>query len=150
MSIKVTGIARLGLLEKLDHSVDMNAGSLMKRYNKAVESLTAQEKEEWQRVSQRMQRICRAASAKNIGVLVDAEETWIQDPVDVITILMMEQFNQTKVTVYNTIQLYRHDRLQFLKDSHEAAEQRNFLLGAKLVRGAYMEKERKRATPSHH
>ena len=145
MSIKVTGIARLGLLEKLDHSVDMNAGSLMKRYNKAVESLTAQEKEEWQRVSQRMQRICRAASAKNVGVLVDAEETWIQDPVDVITILMMEQFNQTKVTVYNTIQLYRHDRLQFLKDSHEAAEQRNFLLGAKLVRGAYMEKERKRA-----
>lgn len=83
---------------------------------------------------------------KKIGVLVDAEETWIQDPVDVITILMMEKFNKEFPVVYNTIQLYRHDRLKFLKDSLEAAELRAFLLGAKLVRGAYMEKERKRAT----
>jgi proline dehydrogenase len=59
---------------------------------------------------------------------------------------MMEQFNKEKVIVYNTVQLYRHDRLKFLKDSLEAAELRNFMLGAKLVRGAYMEKERKRAT----
>jgi proline dehydrogenase len=145
MSIKVTGFARFGLLEKLDHSVELNAGSLMKRYTKAVEALPENEKEEWQRVNQRMYKICKAASEKNVGVLVDAEETWIQDPVDVITILMMEQFNKTKVIVYNTIQLYRHDRLHFLKDSYEAAEQRNFILGAKLVRGAYMEKERKRA-----
>ena len=145
MSIKVTGFARFGLLEKLDHSVELNAGSLMKRYAKAVDGLTDQEKVEWQKVHQRMLRICRAAAEKNIGVLVDAEETWIQDPVDVITILMMEQFNKTNVIVYNTIQLYRHDRLEFLKDSYEAAEQRNFILGAKLVRGAYMEKERRRA-----
>ena len=80
-----------------------------------------------------------------MGVFIDAEETWIQDPIDVITILMMEQFNKGKVVVYNTLQLYRHDRLQFLKDSYEAALQRNFILGAKVVRGAYMEKERKRA-----
>ncbi len=145
MSIKVTGFARFGLLEKLDHSVELNAGSLMKRYTKAVEGLMEEEKAEWQRVHARMLRICKAAAEKNIGVLVDAEETWIQDPVDVITILMMEQFNKTKVIVYNTIQLYRHDRLDFLKDSYEAATQRNFILGAKLVRGAYMEKERKRA-----
>jgi proline dehydrogenase len=85
------------------------------------------------------------AGAKNVGVLIDAEETWIQDPVDVITILMMEQFNKQKVIVYNTLQLYRHDRLKFLRDSLEAAELRNFMLGAKLVRGAYMEKERRRA-----
>jgi proline dehydrogenase len=65
--------------------------------------------------------------------------------VDVLTILMMEQFNRGRVVVYNTIQLYRSDRLDFLKDSFEAAEQRDFVLGAKLVRGAYMEKERKRA-----
>ena len=146
MSIKMTGLARMGLLEKLDHSVDQHAGSLMKRYFKAVEELTDAEKEEWQRVQERMGKICRRATEKNMGVLIDAEETWIQDPVDVITILMMEQFNKQKAIVYNTLQLYRHDRLAFLKDSLEAAQQRNFILGAKLVRGAYMEKERKRAS----
>jgi proline dehydrogenase len=145
ISIKVTGFARFGLLEKLDHSVEQSSGSLMKRYTKAVDELTDEEKEEWQHVNKRMYTICKVASEKNIGVLVDAEETWIQDPVDVITILMMEQFNKTKVIVYNTIQLYRSERLNFLKDSYEAAKQRNFILGAKLVRGAYMEKERKRA-----
>jgi proline dehydrogenase len=146
MSVKVTGIARFGLLEKLDDSMGMtNTGSLMKRYTKALESLTEAEKEEWQRVNQRMLRICRTAATKKVGVLIDAEETWIQDPVDVLTILMMEQFNKGQVTVYNTIQLYRHDRLAFLKDSWEAAMQRDFILGAKLVRGAYMEKERRRA-----
>ncbi len=146
MSIKVTGFARFDLLAKLDHSVEQNAGSLMKRYAKAIESLSENEKAEWLRVQERMTKICKVAAEKNVGVLVDAEETWIQDPVDVITILMMEKFNKEKVIVYNTVQLYRHDRLKFLKDSLEAAQLRNFVLGAKLVRGAYMEKERKRAT----
>jgi proline dehydrogenase len=145
MSVKVTGIARYGLLEKLDQLVGSNTGSLMKRYVKALDSLTPAEKEEWQRVGLRMERICREAATKKVGVLIDAEETWIQDPVDVLTILMMEQFNKGRVVVYNTIQLYRADRLAFLKDSFEAAGQRDFILGAKLVRGAYMEKERKRA-----
>jgi len=93
----------------------------------------------------RMLRICEAAAEKKIGVLVDAEETWIQDPVDALTILMMDTFNKQRVVVYNTIQLYRHDRFKFLRDSHEAAAERNFVLGAKLVRGAYMERERLRA-----
>jgi len=145
MSVKITGIARFGLLEKLDHSVELNPGSLMKRFSKAVESLTEDEKVEWHKVQDRLLRICKAAAQRNVGVFIDAEETWIQDPIDVITILMMEQFNKSKVVVYNTLQLYRHDRLQFLKDSYEAAVQRNFILGAKIVRGAYMEKERKRA-----
>lgn len=145
MSIKVTGMCRFGLLEKLDHSVEQNAGSLMKRFAKALESLTAGEQEEWQRLQKRMMTICSTAAAKGIGVLIDAEETWIQDPVDVLTIIMMEQFNKEKAVVYNTLQLYRHDRLAFLKDSYEASVQRNFVLGAKLVRGAYMEKERLRA-----
>ncbi|MFT3704436.1 MAG: proline dehydrogenase family protein [Agriterribacter sp.] len=145
MSIKVTGFARFELLEKLDSSVADNQGSLMKRYAKAVETLTEEEKAEWQRVQDRMEKICATAAEKKIGVLVDAEETWIQDPVDVITILMMAKFNKKEAVVYNTIQLYRHDRLAFLKDSLEAAELKDFLLGAKLVRGAYMEKERKRA-----
>ena len=145
MSVKVTGFARMGLLEKLDEAIKAGSGSLMKRYTRALEGLTEGEREEWQRVSQRMQQICRAGADRNVGVLVDAEETWIQDPVDVLTILMMEQFNRGRVVVYNTIQLYRWDRLAFLKDSFEAAEQRDFILGAKLVRGAYMEKERRRA-----
>jgi len=146
MSVKVTGIARFGLLQKLDHSVERNAGSLMNRFAKALESLTAEEKMEWQKIQDRLLRICSTAAEKNIGVFIDAEETWVQDPVDVITILMMERFNKTQVVVYNTLQLYRHDRLAFLKDSYEAALQRNFILGTKLVRGAYMEKERQRAT----
>ena len=145
MSIKVTGFARFGLLEKLDGSMESYSGSLMKRYAQALEVLTQAEREEWQRVCQRMQQICRTAADRKVGVLVDAEETWIQDPVDVLTILMMEQFNKGRAVVYNTIQHYRSDRLSFLKDSYEAAEQRDFILGAKLVRGAYMEKERKRA-----
>lgn len=145
ISIKVTGFARLELLEKLDSSVADNEGSLMKRYARAVEALGGAGKKEWERVQQRMEKICAGAAEKNVGVLVDAEETWIQDPIDVLTILMMEKFNKTKPVVYNTVQLYRSDRLRFLKDSLEAAVLRNFILGAKLVRGAYMEKERKRA-----
>ncbi len=145
ISIKVTGFARYGLLEKLDSSVSDQQGSLMKRYNKAVASLSDEEQAEWQNVQTRMEKICRAAAEKGVGVLVDAEETWIQDPVDVLAILMMEKLNVTRVVVYNTVQLYRKDRLSFLKDSLEAAELRGFTLGVKLVRGAYMEKERERA-----
>jgi proline dehydrogenase len=145
ISIKVTGFARFALLEKLDNTMNVATGTLMKRYLQAVALLDAPEKEEWHRVRVRMLHICEEAAVKNIGVLVDAEETWIQDPVDALTILMMDTFNKTKVTVFNTLQLYRHDRLQFLKDSYTAAAERNFVLGAKLVRGAYMDKERKRA-----
>lgn len=145
ISVKVTGIARFALLEKLDRSVELNAGSLMKRFSKAVESLSQDEKNEWERIQQRLLRICENASEKKVGVFIDAEQSWIQDPIDVMTILMMEKFNRGRVAVYNTLQMYRHDRMQFLKDCYEAALGRNFLLGTKLVRGAYMEKERRRA-----
>ena len=145
MSIKVTGFARFGLLEKLESGMSGAVGSLMKRYAVALETLEAVEAAEWEAVGRRMRRICQAAADRKVGVLVDAEETWIQGPVDVLTILMMEQFNRGRAVVYNTIQFYRHDRLVFLQDSFEAAVQRDFILGAKLVRGAYMEKERKRA-----
>lgn len=145
MSIKVTGFARFSLLEKLDAAMHNNPGTLMKRFLKAVDDLSVAEKEEWHKVRHRFMRICETAAGKNIGVLVDAEETWIQDPVDALTILMMDTFNKQRPIIYNTIQHYRHDRLQFLKNSYEAALERKFILGAKLVRGAYMEKERKRA-----
>ena len=150
MSIKVTGFARFSLLEKLDDLMHKGNGSLMKRYLKAIDDLPAEEKEEWHRVRRRMMYICETAANKKVGVLVDSEETWIQDPVDALTILMMDTFNKDRVVVYNTIQHYRHDRLHFLKDSYEAAEERNFILGAKLVRGAYMEKERKRAAENNY
>lgn len=145
MSVKVTGIARFGLLEKMDSLMHAAEGTLMKRFLKAVENLEAEEKEEWHRVRHRMMRICESAASGKLGVFIDAEETWIQDPVDALTILMMDTFNKERCVVYNTLQHYRHDRLAFLKAMHEAALERNFILGAKLVRGAYMEKERNRA-----
>lgn len=145
MSIKVTGFSRFELLEKIDESMNGTEGSLMKRYTKAIDNLPVNEKEEWQRVVNRLEKICNTAADKKVAVLVDAEETWIQDPVDAITMLMMDKYNKAAIVVYNTIQLYRHDRLAFLKVSYEAALERNFILGAKIVRGAYMEKERKRA-----
>jgi proline dehydrogenase len=92
-----------------------------------------------------MYRICEVAREKNIGVMLDAEETWIQDPVDRLAMEMMQEFNKEKCIVYNTIQLYRHDRLEFLKLSHKIAKEQGFILGEKLVRGAYMERERARA-----
>lgn len=145
ISIKVTGISRFGLLEKLDRSVDAHAGSLMKRFDAALASLSDEERAEWQRVYERMDAICRVAAARGVGVLIDAEETWIQDPVDVLAIRMMDVHNRHKAVVFNTAQLYRHDRLSFVRDSVEAADLRGFVLGIKLVRGAYMEKERERA-----
>ena len=145
MSIKITGFARFALLEKLDAAMHANPGTLMKKYLKAIDDLPDDEKEEWHRVRVRLMRICETAAEKNVGVLVDAEETWIQDPVDALTILMMDTFNKGRCVVYNTIQHYRTDRLQFLKASFAAAKERDFILGAKLVRGAYMEKERRRA-----
>jgi proline dehydrogenase len=119
--------------------------TLINRYITSLERLTETEKEEWNKVVARMEKIISTASTTKVGVLVDAEETWIQDPVDSLTMLMMDRYNKERLVVYNTIQLYRHDRLDFLQKSLKAAMERNFMLGAKLVRGAYMEKERRRA-----
>jgi proline dehydrogenase len=145
MSIKVTGIVSFALLEKIDAYMNELTGSLMVRYGGALEKLSDTEKENWASLKNRLEHICEAAAAKKIGVLVDAEETWIQDPVDAITTLMMAKYNTQHAIVYNTLQMYRHDRLAFLKDCFTACEQRNFILAVKIVRGAYMEKERKRA-----
>jgi proline dehydrogenase len=135
ISIKVTGLARFGLLQTLNEAPRLRSG--IHDHEEEID--------EWDRVRDRMYTICEVAAEKNIGVLIDAEESWIQDPVDRLTIEMMEIFNKEKVIVYNTIQLYRHDRLHFLKLSHRIAQEQGFMLGIKLVRGAYMEKERNRA-----
>ena len=142
MSIKLTGLARFGLLEKLHNQAgysDTIKGIV------SIDALTESEKLEWQKVVARLEKICSVAIKSNTGVLIDAEETWIQNPVDALTTQMMQKFNIETPVIFNTVQMYRHDRLQFLKDSHEAATGNNYLLGMKIVRGAYMERERKRA-----
>lgn len=142
MSVKLTGFSRFELLEKIDSNSiyeDIVRGKI------PDEKLVPDEKAEWERVVARLHQICKIAAESNIGVLIDAEESWIQDSVDAVTMQMMQKFNLQKVVVYNTAQLYRNDRLQFIKDSCRFAKENNFILGMKLVRGAYMDKERKRA-----
>ncbi len=146
MSIKVTGIAAFALLEKLQQLMQASqASSLMGRYTEALALLNEEEKAAWARSEKRLQQICENGFRLKVKVLVDAEESWIQNPVDAITMLMMNSFNKEIAVVYNTIQLYRHDRLAFLEQSFELAKEGGFQLGVKLVRGAYMEKERSRA-----
>lgn len=135
ISIKVSGMARQKLLETLNGAPRLRSGIHDHE----------EEESEWDMVRERMYAICELAKEKGVGVLVDAEESWMQDPIDRLTMEMMEIFNKDNVVVYNTIQLYRHDRLNFLKLSHAIAQQNGFKLGLKLVRGAYMEKERERA-----
>jgi proline dehydrogenase len=126
---KVTGLARFSLLEKVS----------------AKEELSGAEKEEWEKVKQRVHVICRAAHDAGKPIFIDAEESWIQPAIDNLADENMAEFNKEKAIVYNTYQLYRKDRLAFLKTSFDQAKQKGYYLGAKLVRGAYMEKERKRA-----
>lgn len=128
-SIKVTGYARFALLEKIERG----------------EMLNDQEKEEWQKAKLRVREACASAKANGISLMIDAEESWIQKTVDDMTNELMSAFNKEKAVVQNTYQLYRHDRLAYLKESVAMAESGNYILGAKLVRGAYMEKERRRA-----
>ena len=132
ISIKVTGLASHELLQTLHEAPRLRSGIHDNEMEQAA----------WDRVRERMYAICEAAAEKNVGVLVDAEESWIQDPIDRLTMEMMAVFNTQKAVVFNTIQLYRHDRLHFLRISHQIAEAQGFILGLKLVRGAYMEKER--------
>lgn len=126
---KVTGLARFVLLEKIS----------------ATATLTNAETEEYERVKQRVSTICKAAHEANQAIFIDAEESWIQQAIDDLADDNMKVFNTQKPIVYNTYQLYRHDRLDYIKTSFERAKNNNYFLGAKLVRGAYMEKERARA-----
>jgi proline dehydrogenase len=126
---KVTGVGRFGLLEKLD----------------AKKELTTAEQAEFEKVRQRCEKICRMAYDKNVPIMIDAEETWIQDTIDELALDMMRLFNQKSIIVYNTYQMYRHDKLADMKADHLIAKASGFILGVKMVRGAYMEKERKRA-----
>jgi proline dehydrogenase len=151
ISIKITGIGRFSLLEKIDSLMSQLSGeSIISDFENSITSIDELEKIELDKVQQRLIAICETAHQNNIGVLIDAEESWIQQPVDALCMLMMKKFNHNKCCIFNTIQLYRHDRFSFLKKSHSLAQKENFVLGAKLVRGAYMEKERARAAEKNY
>lgn len=131
---KVTGLARFALLEKVS----------------ANETLTEAEQKEYDRVKQRVNNICKEAFQANQPIFIDAEESWIQPAIDALADDNMAVCNKSQVIVYNTYQLYRHDRLAFLKQSIAKAKANGYKLGAKLVRGAYMEKERARAVEKNY
>jgi len=145
ISIKITSIARFDLLKRINNFINSNAGTLSERHSATVEKLRNEEKEEWRKVNTRMNKICATATDKNVQILIDAEESWIQNSIDHLAESMMLLFNKKKTVVYTTVQLYRIDGLDFLKKAMQTAIDKRFILGVKIVRGAYMEKERERA-----
>jgi proline dehydrogenase len=126
---KPTGLGRLDLYEKVGEK----------------QSLSTEEQAEWDRVVARFDHVCSEAHKKNVALLIDAEESWMQDAADDLVTEMMRKYNKEKVIVFNTLQMYRWDRLDYLKKLHEQAKTEGFFIGMKLVRGAYMEKENIRA-----
>ena len=109
------------------------------------EELTKEEKAEWSRIVERYGTVCKAADDCGVSLLVDAEESWMQDAADKLCEQMMEKYNKTRVVIFNTLQCYRWDREEYLLKLHKKAKEKNFRLGFKVVRGAYMEKEHERA-----
>jgi proline dehydrogenase len=126
---KVSGIAPYGTLEKVSAGIELPEKSKLK----------------WERIQGRVNEICEYAHSLDQPVFIDAEETWIQNAIDLMAEQMMEKYNSEKPIVFTTIQLYRADGLVFLKSSHDKALEKGYFYAVKLVRGAYMEKERERA-----
>lgn len=126
---KPTGFGRLDLYEKVGNKSE----------------LTSDEKAEWDRVEARFDLVCKEAHIKNVPLLIDAEESWMQDAADALVTRMMQKYNKEKAIVFNTLQMYRWDRLDYLKNLHQQAKAEGFYIGMKIVRGAYMEKENLRA-----
>jgi proline dehydrogenase len=126
---KPTGLGRFYLYEKIGEK----------------QPLTLEEQKEWNRVVARFDLICKTAHDKDVALLIDGEESWMQDAADELVTDMMRKYNKKKAIVFNTLQLYRWDRLDYLKKIHEQAKAEGFFIGMKIVRGAYMEKENNRA-----
>jgi proline dehydrogenase len=126
---KPTGFGRLDLYEKVG----------------AKSELSQSEKAEWNRVEARFDKVCGEAHQNNVPLLIDAEESWMQDAADDLVSQMMRKYNKEKAIVFNTLQMYRWDRLDYLKNLHQQAKTEGFYIGMKIVRGAYMEKENLRA-----
>lgn len=128
-SLKLTGIARFGLLEKI------NSGK----------TLSADEEKEFKKAKNRIDEIGKAAQDNNVPIYFDAEESWIQDAIDSIAEEMMEKYNKQKAIILTTLQMYRWDRLEYLRQLLQKAKNGNYFIGIKLVRGAYLERENQRA-----
>ncbi len=126
---KPSGFGRFGLYQKLSEG----------------KTLHKVEQEEWNRVVARFHTVCKLAVKKDVPLLIDAEESWMQTSADELIEELMVVYNKEKAIVFNTLQMYRHDRMEYLKDLHERAKVEEFYIGIKVVRGAYMEKERERA-----
>ncbi|MEO6175306.1 MAG: proline dehydrogenase family protein [Flavobacterium circumlabens] len=126
---KPTGLGRFELYEKLGEK----------------QTLSPAEQAEWDRVVARFDKVCSEAHSKDVSLLIDGEESWMQDAADDLVTDMMRKYNKEKAIVFNTLQMYRWDRLDYLKKLHDVAKKEGFFIGMKLVRGAYMEKENKRA-----
>ena len=126
---KPTGFGRFALYQKKTEGLD----------------LTESEQQEWNKVVARFDAVCKLAKEKDVEVLIDGEESWMQDAADNLVEDMMRRYNKDKAIVYNTLQCYRWDRLVYLKNLHSRAKVQDFKIGMKIVRGAYMEKERQRA-----
>ena len=126
---KPTGLGRFEIYEKIT----------------AEKELNAEEQYEWNKIVERYDKLARKAKENDVPLMIDAEETWMQKAADDLVEKMMEKYNTEKPIVFNTLQLYRKDRLPYLKSLYERAKQKGFKIGMKLVRGAYMEKERERA-----
>ncbi len=156
ISIKITGLTSVALLEKLNSPLTyFEKNQDLIPLETRINELPNEELHKWNKLLDRVDSISQLAAEKNIGLMIDAEESWIQEPIDFMAESLMKKYNKEKVIVYNTIQLYRQDRLNFLKNSFKHARENKYILGIKLVRGAYMEKENKRAqklgyaTPIH-
>ena len=126
---KVTGVADADLLAKIQQK----------------STLTHEEQQAFERVQARIRRLCAAAAQARTRILIDGEESWIQGVIDTLANEMMQTYNQGRAVVYNTYQMYQHQTLAHLKQAFQQAVTHDYFLGAKLVRGAYMEKERERA-----
>jgi proline dehydrogenase len=126
---KPTGFGRLELYRKITEK----------------EVLTEDEQSEWLKVVERYHTVCKSALEKDVPILIDAEESWMQTAADELIESLMEIYNKEKALIFSTLQMYRHDRMDYLKALHEKAQQKGFYIGMKVVRGAYMEKERERA-----
>lgn len=126
---KPTGIGRFGLLELLD----------------AGKKLSPEELTEYYRFKNRLESVCSFAAENGVRLFIDAEESWIQDTVDQLVNEMMASYNKQKTLIYNTVQLYRKNRLPFIQQTIDHARANGYTVGFKLVRGAYLEKETERA-----
>ncbi|MFK7983940.1 MAG: proline dehydrogenase family protein [Saprospiraceae bacterium] len=129
VSLKLTALAKIELLEKVQAKLPLSEA----------------EQEGYQNLLKRLSFVGQSAEENGVVLFIDAEESWIQEVIDDLVTKLQQQHNKERAIVFNTFQMYRHDRLDYLKASFKKAEKEGYILGAKIVRGAYMEKERARA-----